>query len=97
MTGLLNSLTAETNSIMMYASSQGRELSLESAEWENGAFTEALLAILGAPDAYGADRLLFNTELEEQISARVLALTEARQTAVANKSKPVPPFPLAGL
>jgi hypothetical protein len=44
--GFVNTITGEENAVMMYSSSSANEVSYEGAEWQNGAFTEALLAIL---------------------------------------------------
>ena len=52
----------------MFASSTGRQVSFEDSRWENGAFTDALMATLNDPEAYGKDGLLSTSELDEQLS-----------------------------
>ncbi len=81
----------------MYASSTGREVSFESAEWENGAFTEAVLSILDDPNIYGSDGKLSISELDEALTERVEELTEGRQNAVMTKPGAVKRFFIASV
>ncbi len=92
-----NDMAQDTAGIVMFASSQGREDSLESSTWENGAFTEALLSILGDANIYGGDGRLSIPELEEAITVRVAELTEGRQNAGMTKYGSIPRFFIAGL
>ena len=97
MTGFANSLSGDCNGVVMYASSTGREVSFESAEWENGAFTEALLSILDDPGIYGSDGKLSISELDEALTERVEELTEGRQNAVMTKPGAVKRFFIASV
>jgi hypothetical protein len=97
MTGFANSLSGDGNGVVMYASSTGREVSFESAEWENGAFTEALLSILDDPNIYGSDGKLSISELDEALTERVEELTEGRQNAVMTKPGAVKRFFIASV
>jgi WD40 repeat protein len=90
-----NDMAQETAGIVMFASSQGREDSLESSEWENGAFTEALLSILDDTAVYGDDGRLSIPELEEAITVRVASLTGERQHAGMTKYGATPRFFIA--
>ena len=90
MTGFANDLSQDSNGVVMFASSTGRQVSFEDFRWENGAFTDALLATLSDPEAYGKDGLLSTSELDEELSARVAELTENRQSAVMTKPNAIP-------
>lgn len=96
MTGLANGLT-DGASVVMFASSTGREVSFEGPQWENGAFTEALLAIFDDRSAYGTDGKLSISELDEQLTTRVEELTEGKQTPVMTKPGAIKRFFLAAL
>ncbi len=92
-----NDMAQENAGIVMFASAQGREDSLETAEWQNGAFTEALLSILDDPQIYGGDGRLSIPELEEAVTVRVSELTNGRQNAGMTKYGASPRFFIAGL
>lgn len=96
MTGVANGLS-DGASVVMFASSTGREVSYESSEWENGAFTEALLAVIGDAEAYGKDSMLSISELDENLTVRVEELTGAKQTPVMTKPGAIKRFFLASL
>ena len=97
MTRTANDMAQDTAGIVMFASSQGREDSLESLDWENGAFTEALLSILDDAKVYGDDGRLSIPELEEAVTVRVSDLTEGRQNAGMTKYGAAPRFFIAGM
>ena len=94
MTGFANEF-AQSNGVVMYASSTGRQFSYENAEWGNGAFTKALIATLDDAEAFGKDGKLSIFELAEELSGRVDALTGGLQTPVMTKSAAIPNFHLA--
>ena len=96
MSGLANSLSSGA-SLVMFASSTGREVSYEGPQWENGAFTEALLSILSDPQAYGSDGKLSISEIDEELTTRVEVLTDGKQTPVMTKPGAVKRFFLAAL
>ena len=97
MSGFINSVTGEENAVMMYASSSGSEVSYESSEWENGAFTEALLSILSDPSSFDEEGEIMTDELAVALRKKVRRLTNNRQTPVGQASRAVPPFPIAAL
>ncbi|MCA9219994.1 MAG: caspase family protein, partial [Planctomycetales bacterium] len=79
-------LVSEEVGAILFASSQPRELSLESDNWQHGAFTKALLDVLS--DAKGDvshDGYLSVTELDLQLSERVKQLTAGQQHPVSVK------------
>ena len=96
MAGLSNGLSDGAN-LVMFASSTGREVSYEGPQWGHGAFTEALLSILADPTAYGTDGKLSISELDEELTTRVEALTDGKQTPVMTKPGAIKRFFLAAL
>jgi uncharacterized caspase-like protein len=81
--------------VVAFASSTGREVSLERAEWGNGAFTKALVEGLG-----GKADLLHNgsitlSELDAYVVNRVKELTEGQQHAVMSRPTTVSDYPIA--
>jgi hypothetical protein len=93
--GLVNAITGEENAVMMYSSSSSNEVSYEGAEWQNGAFTEALLEILGDPSSYDENGKIITDQLAVALRRKVSALTNGRQTPIGRASDAVPPFPVA--
>lgn len=81
--------------LVVLASSTGRQDSLESAAWNNGAFTYAMLQTLNDAKAYGDDGVLDIYELAGEVSRRVMKLTEGRQIPVMANYGPL--FTLASL
>jgi hypothetical protein len=92
---VINVLSAPENGIVMFASSTGREVSIERPEWANGAFTEALLEGLSGGADFTKDGNLTVAELDLWLSERVKALTELEQHAVVRRPDTVPDFPIA--
>ena len=64
----------------MFASSTGREISIEDERWKNGAFTEALLEGLAGKADYSKDGKLTIAELDLWLSERVKELTARQST-----------------
>ena len=79
---MANSLAAPENGVIVFASSSGRQESLEKDEWGNGAFTKALIAGLrGQADLFRNGRITYKS-LDFYVSDAVTRLTEGRQTPV---------------
>ncbi|MCS7215888.1 MAG: caspase family protein [Thermodesulfovibrio sp.] len=94
-TGIINELTSAENGVVVFASSTGRQYSLEDPAWENGAFTKALVeGIGGKADLLGKGKITVNM-LDAYIAERVKELTKGRQTPVTTKPQTVPDFPVA--
>jgi len=93
---LANELASPENGVIVFASSTGRQLSMESREWGNGAFTRAIVAGLkGGADLMGRGRVTFQG-LGYYVSAEVEKLTGGRQTPVVIAPPPgLPDFTLA--
>jgi len=53
-TGVINEFTSAENGVVVFASSTGRQYSLEDQQWQNGAFTKAVIeGIAGKADLLG--------------------------------------------
>ncbi|MBF0225124.1 MAG: caspase family protein [Desulfobacterales bacterium] len=91
----VNELTSAENGAVVFASSTGRQVSLENEKWKNGAFTKALVeGITGKADLLDKGKITINT-LDVYISERVKELTSGKQTPTTNKPSTVPDFPIA--
>lgn len=85
------------NGVVVFAASSGRQQSLESTDWGNGAFTSALLEGLGGKaDAFRAGRVTYKG-LDYYVSEEVQRLTKGQQTPVSLSPYGVPDFELARL
>ncbi len=93
--GIVNELSSAENGVVMFASSTGRELSIEDSRWENGAFTEALLEGFQGRADYNKNNAISVKELDLWLSERVKELTNKKQHPVARKPPTVPDFPIA--
>ena len=81
---------------MVFAASTGKQSSIESQDWGNGAFTKALLEGLnGKADLLGKDRTITINELDAWLADRVAQLTHGEQTPTTAKPQTIPNFPLA--
>jgi hypothetical protein len=93
---VVNELSAAENGVIAFASSTGREVSVERPEWQNGAFTKALVEAL----AEGRADLLRNgtitvSQLDAFVVNRVKELTGGLQHPVMTRPPTVPDFPIA--
>lgn len=94
-TRFVNELRDAENGVVVFTASVGDQLSQESPDWGNGAFTEALLeALAGKADA-DADRAILISELDTYLDRRVRALTGGLQTPIMVKPSSIPNFPIA--
>lgn len=94
-TGVINELSSAENGVVVFASSTGRQYSLEDPAWGNGAFTKALIeGIKGKGDLLNKGKITINT-LDAFIAERVKELTKGKQTPVTTKPQTVPDFPIA--
>ncbi len=92
---LVNELTSAENGGIVFASSTGRQYSLEDAAWNNGAFTKALVeGLTGAAD-YTGDGVITLNMLDLYLSERVKKLTEGQQTPTTTKPQTIQDFPIA--
>ncbi|HON84541.1 MAG TPA: caspase family protein, partial [Syntrophorhabdaceae bacterium] len=94
-TGVINELTSAENGVVVFASSTGRQYSLEDPQWQNGAFTKAVIeGIAGKADLLGKGKITVNM-LDAFIAERVKEITKGKQTPVTTKPNTVPDFPIA--
>ena len=77
---IVNDLRSPEFGIVTFASSSGRQLSYESAEWGNGAFTKAVVeGLTGKADLFD-NGYVTTSGLAAYVSDRVSKLTRGRQT-----------------
>lgn len=93
--GVINELASAGNGAVVFAASTGRQYSLEKPEWQNGAFTKALVeGLRGKADIRHTGRVTFKM-LDLYISERVKELTHGEQTPTTGVPGTVEDFPLA--
>jgi Caspase domain len=90
MNRLANELGDQSLGVLLYASARGRQFSFEHADWQNGAFTRAMLdGLAGAADR---DKIGYidTEELSVYVRRRVLVMTKDRQEPVRVKADAAP-------
>ena len=91
----ITELTDADNGAVVFTSSTGRQSSLENSEWNNGAFTKALVEGLnGAADMLGSLSVTIKN-LDLYITNRVKELTKGQQSPTTIIPRSVPDFPIA--
>jgi len=81
-TSVINDLTAKENNVVVFASSTQNEESQESDDWNNGAFTKALVeGMRGGGDMFGKGKVMY-TGLQAYLSMKVSELTKNTQHPV---------------
>ncbi len=79
----------------MFSSSTGRQYSLESSHWKNGAFTKALVEGLnGGADVMQKGKITCKS-LDAYLVERVKALTDRKQAPVTTYPPDTQDFPIA--
>jgi WD40 repeat protein len=94
---LVNNVTAaENGGIVAFASSTGLEVSVESSEWGNGAFTKAIVEGIerGKADLFG-EGTITTSELDAFLEKRVQQLTDGKQHPVMGRPPEEPDFTIA--
>jgi peptidoglycan hydrolase-like protein with peptidoglycan-binding domain len=94
-TAVVNDLAAAEHGIVVFASSSAKQLSLENAEWGNGAFTKALVEGMDGRRDYEQDGQITVHELQLYLSHRVKELTHNRQTPTTTIPQTITDFPVA--
>jgi WD40 repeat protein len=92
---LVRDLVTDDYGVIVFASSMGRESSLENDEWKHGAFTKAIVEALDGYADYNRDKTIYLSELELYVPERVKQLTEGQQHPVMQKPTTIRSFPLA--
>lgn len=93
--GVVNELASSENGVVVFCASTGRQYSLEDPQWQNGAFTKALVEGISGKADYGGKGKITIAMLEVYLSERVKELTKGQQTPATTKPSTVPDFPLA--
>jgi len=92
---VVNELASAENGMVVFAASTGRQYSLEDPQWQNGAFTKALVeGVKGKADYEHNGRITINM-LDLYLSERVKELTKGQQTPTTTKPSTVADFPVA--
>jgi len=92
---VVNELASAENGAVVFASSTGKQYSLEDQAWGNGAFTKALVEGLGGKADYTGKGTISINMLDLYLSERVKQLTGGKQTPTTTKPNTVPDFPIA--
>ena len=92
---VVNELASAENGAVVFASSTGKQYSLEDQAWGNGASTKALVEGLGGQADYTGKGTISINMLDLYLSERVKQLTGGKQTPTTTKPHPVPDFPIA--
>lgn len=77
-TGIINAMDEERG-VIVFASSTSKEVSQETDEWGNGAFTKALIEGLRGEAQDARDQLVYPSGLKRYVTRRVRDLTENQQ------------------
>ena len=94
---VVNDMTSEENGVVVFSSSTRKQLSQESSDWNNGAFTKALVeGISGKADLQKNGSVTYK-ELDVYVGARVSELTNGEQTPVTQAPGGIPDFTIATL
>jgi hypothetical protein len=94
-TAVVNELASAENGVVVFASSTGRQYSLESQEWANGAFTKARGEGGGGTADLRKTGKITHKMLDAYVADRVKELTQGQQTPVTISPQGVPDFPIA--
>ncbi len=91
---VVNELASAENGAVVFASSTGKQYSLENDAWGNGAFTKALVEGLSGKADYKPDGKITINELDLYLSERVKELTKGQQTPSTTKPETISDFPI---
>jgi WD40 repeat protein len=92
---VINELSSAQNGVVVFSAATGSESSYEHEEWNNGAFTKALVeGLSGAAEIGGKGRITY-TMLNVYVSDRVKELTKGQQHPTMISPETVPDFPIA--
>jgi len=94
-TQAVSDLTGADSGPVVFTSSTGRQFSLEAPEWNNGAFTKALVeGLTGKADLLGRKTITIKS-LDYYIANRVKELTGGKQSPTTIIPRSIPDFPIA--
>jgi WD40 repeat protein len=92
---LANKLASADKGVVVFTSSTGRQFSQERDEWQNGAFTKALVEAFKGGADYQHDKRISIAEFEVYLSRRVQELTNGEQSPASAKPKTIPDLIIA--
>jgi hypothetical protein len=92
---IVNELSSAENGVLVFASSTGRQFSLENTAWNNGAFTKALVEGLNGKADYNKNGRITHKMLDLYVSERVKELTKGQQTPKTLVPQGVTDYPIA--
>jgi WD40 repeat protein len=90
-----NQLKAAENGIVVFTSSTGNELSQEKEEWNNGAFTKAVVEGLRGAAARPQNAVIMISDLNGYVSQRVRDLTGGNQKPMMAMPKTIEDYPIS--
>jgi hypothetical protein len=92
---VINELSSAQNGAVVFSAATSSESSYEDGQWNNGAFTKALVeGLSGAAEIGGKGRITY-TMLNVYVSDRVKELTKGHQHPTMISPNTVPDFPIA--
>ena len=94
---LVNDMTSEENGVVVFSSSTRKQLSQESTDWNNGAFTKALVEGVQGNADFQKNGSVTYKELDVYVGNRVSELTNGEQTPVTQAPGGIPDFAIATL
>jgi hypothetical protein len=93
---LVNTVSASENGgIVVFASSTGRQVSVESADLGNGAFTKAVVEGIALGKAAPLSNFITTSSLDTYVAYRVSQITNNQQTPVMERPPEEPDFAFA--
>ncbi|MBD0401362.1 caspase family protein [Flammeovirga sp. EKP202] len=94
LTKTINELSDAENGAVVFTSSTGTQLSVESDQWKNGAFTEALIEGLRGKADQDQKGVIYVKALDWYLSRRVKELTSGKQSPTSIIPYGVTDFPI---
>lgn len=92
---LVNELASAENGVVVFTASTGRQLSQESPDWGNGAFTKAVVEGLSGKADFQKNGKITHKGLDYYVTERVKELTNGQQSPVSIAPGGVTDFPIA--
>jgi WD40 repeat protein len=92
---VVNELTTAENGVIVFAASTGKQLSRESPEWGNGAFTKAVVEGLTGKADFRKTGIITHKALDFYVAERVKELTKGQQSPVSITPSGISDFPIA--
>lgn len=83
------------SALVVFAAATGRQTSKENDEWQNGAFTKAVVEGLGGAAARDDTGRITINMLDDYVTNKVKELTQGNQTPATAKPQAIPDFPIA--